>query len=90
VPGDAPPITGPSISTERGAAALVLQAWLPRALLPAQPTALGLSAVIETLDGQISHWALHHPHADRPDFHHQAGWTHRPAVPPFPSAPPSA
>lgn len=30
---------------------------------------LGLSAVIETLDGGISYWALAHP-AEKPDFHH--------------------
>ena len=90
VPGDAPPPAGPSITTERSADLLVLQAWLPRALLPARPTAIGLTAVIETLDGQLSHWALDHPRDDRPDFHHPAGWTHRPALPPFPHAPPSA
>ena len=90
VPGDAPPPAGPSITTERSADSLVLQAWLPRALLPARPTAIGLTAVIETLDGQLSHWALDHPRDDRPDFHHPAGWTHRPALPPFPPAPPSA
>lgn len=88
--GDAPPPAGPTITTERSADSLVLQAWLPGALLPARPTAIGLTAVIETLGGQISHWALHHPRADRPDFHHSAGWTFRPALPPFPPAPPSA
>ncbi|MCE7798220.1 DOMON-like domain-containing protein [Sphingobium sufflavum] len=31
--------------------------------------AMGLSAVIETLDGQKSYWALAHPPAN-PDFHH--------------------
>lgn len=36
----------------------------------------GLSAVIETTDGHLSHWALHHP-APRPDFHHPAGRTLR-------------
>lgn len=30
---------------------------------------LGLAAVIETLDGHISYWALAHP-SDKPDFHH--------------------
>lgn len=90
VPGDAPPAIGPSITTERSARSLVLQAWLPRALLPARPTAVGLTAVIETRDGQVSHWALHHPRGDRPDFHHHAGWTHRPALPPFPHATPTA
>ena len=30
---------------------------------------LGLSVVIETLDGAISYWALAHP-SEKPDFHH--------------------
>ena len=30
---------------------------------------IGLSAVIETLDGDISYWALAHP-SEKPDFHH--------------------
>lgn len=29
----------------------------------------GLSAVIQTLDGRVSYWALAHP-SDKPDFHH--------------------
>lgn len=33
---------------------------------------MGLTAVVETTDGQLSYWALHHP-ADRPDFHHPGG-----------------
>jgi hypothetical protein len=90
LPGDTLPAAGPAITTERAADSLVLQAWLPCALLPARPTAIGLTAVIETLDGQISHWALHHPRADRPDFHHSAGWTFHPTLPPLPPAPPSA
>lgn len=92
MPGDTTLPAGPTITTERSADSLVLQAWLPCTQLPARPTVIGLSAVIETLDGQISHWALHHPRADRPDFHHSAGWTFRPApaiAPPAP-APPSA
>lgn len=31
---------------------------------------LSLSAVIEEKDGTKSYWALHHPLADEPDFHH--------------------
>ena len=65
---------------------LRLRAWLPRTLLPDTPGAVGLSAVIETLDGQLSHWALHHPRADRPDFHHRAGWTAHPPLSPAPSS----
>lgn len=30
---------------------------------------IGLTAVIETLDGAVSYWALAHP-AEKPDFHH--------------------
>jgi hypothetical protein len=41
-----------------------------------QPTAvirLGLSAVIEGIDGKLSYWALKHP-PGKPDFHHPNGW----------------
>jgi hypothetical protein len=34
---------------------------------------VGLSAVIESLDGQFSYWALRHA-PGRPDFHHRAGF----------------
>lgn len=37
--------------------------------LPPGAKRLGLSAVIESVDGEISYWALTHPSA-RPDFHH--------------------
>jgi hypothetical protein len=30
---------------------------------------LGLSAVIEDIDGRLSYWALKHP-PGKPDFHH--------------------
>ena len=69
---------------------LDLQVWLPReAILPAAagaPLMLGLSAILETRDGQLSYWALHHP-AARPDFHHRAGFAHVLDLPPFPTAP---
>lgn len=90
MPDDTPPPAGPSITTECSARSLVLQAWLPCTLLPSRPTAIGLTAVIETLDGQVSHWALHHPRADRPDFHHSTGWTLRSALSPASPASPSA
>ena len=38
-------------------------------LLPAQPWRLGLSAVIEELNGRMSYWALAHA-PGKPDFHH--------------------
>lgn len=37
--------------------------------LPYGADRLGLSAVIEGVDGAISYWALVHP-SDKPDFHH--------------------
>ena len=81
VQDDAAPTQGPILHTEPSAHSLTLQAWLPPALLPARTGAVGLSAVIETRDGALSHWALRHPRADRPDFHHSAGWTHHPTLP---------
>lgn len=58
-----------------------LWAELPAcALHPAPRLCLGLSAVIETRDGQRSYWALQHPRPDRPDFHHRGGWREMPSV----------
>lgn len=37
--------------------------------LPNGAIRLGLSAVIEAVDGSFSYWALAHP-SDKPDFHH--------------------
>ena len=38
--------------------------------LPKDATgAVGLTAVVEGLDGAIAYWALAHP-SDKPDFHH--------------------
>lgn len=37
--------------------------------LPPGAKRLGLSAVIETVDGAMNYWALAHP-AGKPDFHH--------------------
>ena len=78
----------PAITCEHTANALTLNVWLPQALLPAPEDLaslrIGLNAVVETRDGQLSYWALHHPRAERPDFHHAGGWTHR--LLPAPSA----
>jgi hypothetical protein len=41
---------------------------------------LGLSAIIESLDGTISYWALRHP-AGKPDFHHTDAFAQRLAAP---------
>ncbi|WP_254447476.1 GIY-YIG nuclease family protein [Sphingomonas sp. ID1715] len=57
----------PGIRVERSAHRLQLTAELD---LPAEATDIGLSAVIEELDGTKSYWALRHPPGERPDFHH--------------------
>lgn len=85
-PGDTPPAAGPTLARDAAPGVLQLRAWVPWSLLPHRPGAIGLTAVVETLDGQISHWALHHPRADRPDFHHRGGWTHCLDLPPLSSA----
>lgn len=66
----------PRIACTHDARTLVLEAVLPVSVLPAADAVLGLCAVIETTDGQLSYWALSHPRA-QPDFHHRAGWTAR-------------
>ncbi|MFP8778273.1 DOMON-like domain-containing protein [Hydrogenophaga sp. RWCD_12] len=76
---DTPPAVGPSINVQTSADALHLRAWIPHALLPETPGRVGLTAVIETTEGQLSYWALQHPHDDRPDFHHPAGRALAPA-----------
>jgi hypothetical protein len=68
----------PGIETEQRSDALLLAARLPPALLPSEPVLrIGLAAVIEHLNGQLEYWALHHPVAERADFHHSDGWTLR-------------
>lgn len=42
--------------------------------LPPNVSRLGLSSVIEALDGSKSYWALTHP-AEKPDFHHPSSFT---------------
>lgn len=61
---------------------LTLTARLPATALPRSPSPLrlGLCAVIEERNGQLSYWALHHPH-ERPDFHHPDGRALRLAAP---------
>ena len=41
---------------------------------PDRPWRLGLSAVIEALNGEKSYWALAHP-PEKPDFHHPDSFT---------------
>jgi hypothetical protein len=42
--------------------------------LPADAVRLGLSAVVEGIDGEKTYWALAHP-SDKPDFHHPDSFT---------------
>lgn len=51
---------------EPGARSAELEAVFER---PAGAVRIGLSAVIEAVDGTMSYWALAHP-SDKPDFHH--------------------
>lgn len=71
----------PPIERHPVADRLCLQAWLPLHALPdaTAPWDVGLTAVIETTDGQLSYWALRHP-AARPDFHHRGGWQTLPGL----------
>jgi hypothetical protein len=46
------------------------------AIYSRSPLRLGLSAVIESWNGSLSYWALHHP-AGQPDFHHADGFALR-------------
>jgi hypothetical protein len=78
-------LTAPRIITSgsRDAKAFTLRAEIPPgwlASLSNTPCSLGLTAVIESTDGRLTYWALHHP-APHPDFHLRAGWTARLGVP---------
>jgi hypothetical protein len=71
-PLDAPTLA-PKIEIHRAAERLALEARVDLARLDrAYERArlrLGLCAVIEDVDGELSYWALHHP-PGKPDFHH--------------------
>ncbi|MBY4596014.1 DOMON-like domain-containing protein [bacterium BD-1] len=74
---EAPDLPSPRITFTPGPDELILEARLPLAamLIAFQgPLHMGLTAVIETQDGRLSYWALHHP-AEQPDFHRKDGWT---------------
>jgi hypothetical protein len=63
----------PQIAVVRDGGGLHLNAVVPLDRLPGiQPRiglALGLAAVLESLNGELSYWALRHP-PGKPDFHH--------------------
>jgi hypothetical protein len=67
-------LPAPTMSTRREQDTLSLDVTLPAATIPAgEGLRLGISAVLETRDGRIGHWALAHA-PGKPDFHHAAAF----------------
>jgi hypothetical protein len=70
--------SAPEINCKRSETGLSLTTVIPEANLPNNPFnipyRLGLSAVLETKQGELSYWALFHPYG-KPDFHHRSGFT---------------
>ncbi len=64
----------PQLFTQADSKQFSLKALIKRSELPGKPDTIpyniGLSAVIESTDSQLSYWALKHP-ANQPDFHHR-------------------
>jgi predicted GIY-YIG superfamily endonuclease len=71
----------PRIQVSRSEHRLDLAAQLQ---LPDRVQAIGLSAVIEELNGTKSYWALRHPPGDTPDFHHPDCFALEVSPPPAP------
>ena len=69
-------ISSPCIGLTLEPEALTLEANLAHSAPEEGELLLGLSAVIELQDGNLSYWALSHP-SELADFHHKAGWTGR-------------
>jgi hypothetical protein len=67
----------PRLAFQQSSNTVLLTACLPAVALPPnelkKPLQLGLTAVLESLDGHRSYWALHHP-VPYPDFHDRAGF----------------
>ena len=63
--------SAPQLEVRASVDALTLEAsvHLPHALASASAITIALAAVVESVDGTLSYWALRHPEA-RPDFHH--------------------
>jgi len=55
---------------------LVAQVTLSGLAVGHQDLLIGLSAVLEGANGQLTYWALGHP-KNRPDFHDRKGWSLR-------------
>ena len=66
-------IEAPAIACRAERRSLTLSASLHLGS-PRSDDAVGLSAVIEDQDGNVTYWALAHPRT-QPDFHDSAAWT---------------
>jgi hypothetical protein len=75
-PRPAPSQTNCQNPSVRVLLALDLCCPLPPELAHAPQLELGLTAVIEQVDGVLSYWALNHP-GPEPDFHDRRGWSLR-------------
>lgn len=56
----------------KGSSFSIFDAAIPWEVLPDRPSALGVCAVLEELEGIKSYWALTHESDEAPDFHHPA------------------
>lgn len=65
--------TPPLLRAWRDARTLALEARIALCPPSSGKRAIGLSAVVEDVDGGLSYWALRHP-ARQPDFHHRDGF----------------
>lgn len=68
--GPVPPIAFVPAAGTLTLATTLAPGWLPKT----RHLRLGLSVVVETVDGERSYWALAHP-AAQPDFHHRDGFS---------------
>jgi hypothetical protein len=70
--------SAPAINCMRSQEGLSIKTVIKEADLPHNPLnrpyRLGLSAVLETKQNELSYWALFHP-SGKPDFHHRSGFT---------------
>lgn len=85
--GEPVPAPLPRMAVRRFPDRLELRVFLAAAALPPAGDVawrLGLSAVVESIDGRCSYWALAHP-AERPDFHHRDAFILELSPPPDPS-----
>lgn len=69
------PDAAPACKISTTLTAVTLDADLPLDVLAGRPARLGLSAVVESVGGVLSYWALAHT-GPRPDFHRAESFVH--------------